>query len=213
MIDPVLPPLAYRRRQSAAMPQAAAVSRLEFTLPDGSGIRAQRCTGSQCNIGRNLIAEGSEPEMLLFADFVVREPAVSPSGRFLAYQSDESGDGEIYVRSYPDVDAGRWQVSSAGGYFPIWSKSRDVLYFVQPSTSTLMAVKFEEQAGFSAGKSSEVLDLSDYYWRSVRDFRNFDISSDDTRVLAARSQTERNKIVVVQNWFEELERLLPTLRD
>lgn len=53
---------------------------------------------------------------------------VSPDGRWLAYASDESGVGEIYVRSFPDGN-GKWQISSAGGSQPRWSRDGHKLFF------------------------------------------------------------------------------------
>src|SRR5207244_4706720 len=59
-------------------------------------------------------------------------PAFSPDGRWLAYQSDESGATEVYVRAFPPPAAGqggRWQVSNSGGRAPHWSRSgHDLLY-------------------------------------------------------------------------------------
>src|SRR5262249_46796607 len=46
-------------------------------------------------------------------------PALSPDGRWLAYESDESGPSEIYVRPFPDVSGGRWPVSLSGGTAPV----------------------------------------------------------------------------------------------
>jgi len=47
-------------------------------------------------------------------------PAISPDGRWLTYVSGESGSSEIYVRPFPDVDSGRWQISNRGGVDPVW---------------------------------------------------------------------------------------------
>ncbi|MGE0041933.1 MAG: protein kinase [Vicinamibacterales bacterium] len=67
--------------------------------------------------------------MLLDGDFAQLDPQVSPDGRWLAYMSDETGRFEIYVRPYPDVEAGRWQVSTAGGRTPRWtSGGRELVY-------------------------------------------------------------------------------------
>jgi eukaryotic-like serine/threonine-protein kinase len=55
---------------------------------------------------------------------------ISPDGRWIAYQSDESGRTEIYVRPFPDVDMGRWQVSAAGGLAPRWSREGRELFFL-----------------------------------------------------------------------------------
>ena len=56
-------------------------------------------------------------------------PAVSPDGRWLAYASDESGTSEIYVRPFPDAASARWQVSTAGGFSPVWSHSGKELFY------------------------------------------------------------------------------------
>ena len=54
---------------------------------------------------------------------------LSPDGRFLAYQSNESGDIEVYVRTYPEVANARWQVSRNGGSQPVWTRGgRELIY-------------------------------------------------------------------------------------
>ena len=52
---------------------------------------------------------------VLDAEFIEEVPALSPDGRWLAYESDESGGNEIFVRPFPNIDGGKWQVSPAGG--------------------------------------------------------------------------------------------------
>ena len=66
-------------------------------------------------------------EILLETEFQEEAPAQSPDGRWLAYQSDESGQPEIYVKPFPNVDGGRWQVSTNGGYRPVWSPETTVV--------------------------------------------------------------------------------------
>ena len=51
-------------------------------------------------------------EMLLDADYVERDPALSPDGRWLAYFSGETGTPRIYVRPLPNIDDGQWRVST-----------------------------------------------------------------------------------------------------
>lgn len=53
---------------------------------------------------------------------------VSPDGRWLAYQSDESGQFEIYVRPFPKVAGGRWLISTAGGVQPLWARNGQELF-------------------------------------------------------------------------------------
>ena len=60
-------------------------------------------------------------------------PTVSPDGRWLAYVSVESGREEVYVRPFPDITRARWQVSSSGGYSPVWSRDGRELFFAASS--------------------------------------------------------------------------------
>ena len=55
---------------------------------------------------------------------------ISPDGRWMAYTSDESGKSEIYVRPFPDVDKGKWQVSTSGGGSPLWSPDGRELFYL-----------------------------------------------------------------------------------
>ena len=65
---------------------------------------------------------------LLETEFTERRPTLSPDGQWLAFESDEEGQREIYVRPFPDVQAGRWKVSTEGGGHPVWSPDgREVL--------------------------------------------------------------------------------------
>ena len=58
--------------------------------------------------------------MLLQTEFSDSHPNVSPDGRWLAYTSDESGQRQVFVRPFPNVDDGKWQVSRNGGASPLW---------------------------------------------------------------------------------------------
>ena len=69
---------------------------------------------------------------LLNTEFTERNASLSPDGLWIAYQSNESGQFEIYVRPFPDVDAGRWQVSSDGGWWPLWAPDGRELFYVGP---------------------------------------------------------------------------------
>jgi serine/threonine-protein kinase len=71
------------------------------------------------------------PEPFLRTTANERFPALSPDGHWIAYASDESGDFEVYVRSFPGP-GGKWRISNAGGLLPIWSKSgRELAYETQ----------------------------------------------------------------------------------
>ena len=79
---------------------------------------------------------------LVQSPFVEQNGTVSPDGRWLAYEANESGRFEIYVRPLPEVNSGRWQVSTTGGTRPIWTRGGQELVYVSP-TGALLAVGVE----------------------------------------------------------------------
>jgi hypothetical protein len=139
---------------------------------------------------------------------------VSPDGRWLAYASDESGAFEIYVRPFPDVDSGRWQVSNAGGIHPQWSRDGRELFFLslQGNSIALLAVPVEPGPTFRA--PTELFAGEYYYGATVSSPDVYDVSADSQRFLMIKpgatddGQTPPD-IVIVENWFEELKRLVP----
>ena len=79
------------------------------------------------------LGQDTTPVPLLTGSFAEGNPALSPDGRWLAYVSNESGNPEVYVRPFPDVSRGRWQVSTGGGTAPRWAHSGRELFFVRNS--------------------------------------------------------------------------------
>ena len=71
-------------------------------------------------------------------------PALSPDGRWLAYASNESGAFEIYVRPFPETSSAKWQVSTAGGGEPTWSRTGRELFYLNGRSEMVSA---EIQAG------------------------------------------------------------------
>jgi serine/threonine-protein kinase len=72
-----------------------------------------------------------------------RFPAFSPDGRWMAYTSDETGRREVYVRPFPGPGGGRWQISTAGGSYPIWSRSGSELFYeTGPPDNRIMVVPY-----------------------------------------------------------------------
>ena len=83
------------------------------------------------------MAGDPKPWPFLHATFTESKGAFSPDGHWVAYQSDESGRVEIYVRPFPGP-GGQWQVSTAGGKDPRWRPDGTELYYIAPD-SRLMA--------------------------------------------------------------------------
>jgi Tol biopolymer transport system component/predicted Ser/Thr protein kinase len=135
---------------------------------------------------------------------------ISPDGRWIAYDSNESGRREVYVRPFPEIDRGRWQVSSEGGSEPVWARSGRELFFLT-GANRMDAVPVQAGAGFNYGQPQPLFDANAYLNLG---FRSFDISADGKRFLmlkdAARGNTAvRPSIVVVSHWFDDVNRRIP----
>src|SRR5262249_19009737 len=146
---------------------------------------------------------------LLQSNFNELNAYVSPDGRWLAYESDESGPYQIFVRPFPDVNAGRWQVSTNGGTKPLWSPDNRELFSVAPN-GALMAVKLEPGSTFAAGVPTKLFD-GHYYMGSANSIgRTYDVAPDGRQFLMIKPDVgPPASIVVVLNWFSELQQHLP----
>ena len=144
-----------------------------------------------------------------------RNAEISPDGHWIAYESLEAGQFDVYVRPFPDVTGGKWPVSTNGGSQPLWARSGKELFFIDRS-GALTGVRVEGQSSFTIGTPAKILDSS-YVW-SVPTYagRMYDISPDGQRFLMLKESSLPDRtsaprsITVVQNWFEELKRLVPT---
>jgi eukaryotic-like serine/threonine-protein kinase len=151
---------------------------------------------------RPLIRDGSSASV----------PVVSPDGRLVAYVSGSSSSAEVYVRPFPAVDDGRWQVSTAGGDRPHWSHSGRELYYLaasgggRTSDVTMMKVAVTPGPPFSAGAPEPVVKLP------PNTAFNFNVAADGRfliNVPASGSGPARDRLMVVQNWFDELKTKVP----
>ena len=134
----------------------------------------------------------------------IGDPTLAPNGRWLAYTSTESSSSEIYVTAYPEVARGRRQVSAGGGDEPRWTRGgRELVY---RSGRRMMAVAVDP-ATAELG-SPTVLFTGDYMDSNEW---SYDVTPDGERFLMLRRPpgTEPRQVVVVTNWFRELERLVP----
>jgi Tol biopolymer transport system component/tRNA A-37 threonylcarbamoyl transferase component Bud32 len=130
-------------------------------------------------------------------------PALSPDGRWLAYESDESGTNEVYVRPFPDVGSGRWQVSLSGGNSPLWAHSGRELFYVN-GRQEMVSIEVRPGATFTVGEPRVLFPATSY--NITPTYALYDVAPDDrhflmVRGVAAEAQTE---LILTENWFEEL---------
>ena len=164
------------------------------------------------DIGMIIVGSDAEPVWLLQGPYDELNAELSPDGRWMAYQSNESGNYEIYVRPFPNVDDDQVPVSTAGGYKPLWSRDgRELFYLDAGPPVRLMSVPVvATETAFSVGTRSSILD---WPYRDGRAGRMYDVSLDGQQFLAIKESGTEDasaRIIVVQNWFEEVQRLVPT---
>ena len=137
-------------------------------------------------------------------------PALSPDGRWLAYTSTESGRHEVYVRPFPDVEAGRWQISRDGGSEPVWSHTGRELFFRSETPRTVVSVPVLPGPAFATGDQKVLFE--DRFFRE-RLHVQYAVTPDDQRFLFRRRvQREETPdatvdpgVMLVRHWLAELD--------
>ena len=133
-------------------------------------------------------------------------PALSPDNRWLAYASNESGRYEIYVRPYPSVEGGRWQISRAGGSEPTWARDGRELFY-RDGQGGFVAVTVTAGPAFATGEQ-RVLFPAAAFVASVF-HRSYDVTPDGRRFIFSRAvggqqAEEQAPVVYVENWLSDV---------
>jgi serine/threonine-protein kinase len=171
----------------------------------GTDIRSTPLAGSSV---AQTAQDPTDGEPVLQGPFDERNAEVSPDGHWLAYESNETRRAEIYVRPFPNVAAGRWQVSNAGGRRPLWAPNGQELFYVAPD-NTLLSVRVTPGREWSSTPPIPI--LKGEYFHAFAGGRSYDISPDGKRFLFIKSGENDTPVslVVTLNWLEELKRLVP----
>jgi serine/threonine-protein kinase len=163
-------------------------------LPAGADTR-MGFTGGQYDLWALSVDSGTAAPWLQ-SEFLERAATFSPSGRWVAYTSDESGRDEVYVRQFPGP-GGRIQVSVAGGTEPSWS--RDGRALVYRRGERFERVLVETTGTFRVLSRPEVVLEGRYYaypWQ-----RQYDFSPDGRRLVVLQMQDQEVQMTVMTNWF------------
>jgi serine/threonine-protein kinase len=165
-----------------------------WTVPlakDGAGLRA------------------GKPEVFLQTPADERNPSFSPDGKWLAYAARESGSFQVFVRAFPDT-GGKWQISSDGGNYPMWSRTGRELFFESLDNRIMVA-------GYTVQGDSFVRDRPRLWSEkalanTVNFSKNVDLAADSKRVVAvlpAAGGEAQHHVVFLENFFDELRRRAP----
>jgi serine/threonine-protein kinase len=128
----------------------------------------------------------------------------SPDGAWIAYVSDESGEPQVYLRQFPN--GRQLQVSRKGGSAPAWRADGEELFYRNANEMMAVAITRDPELTLS---ETRVLFEADHY-RANNYGPYYDVSPDGERFLmVGRNREIGRELVVVHNWFEELQRLAP----
>jgi dipeptidyl aminopeptidase/acylaminoacyl peptidase len=163
-------------------------------------------------LGSSGVAEG-EPIPVATGPYPELNAALSPDGRWIAFAADEGGQYQVYVCAFPSDCEAKYQVSSDGGFAPVWGRNGRELFFVappSPSTRGLVLTSVEVRLGssFDWGQSQALFDVSNFRLLGP-DYTvgHYDVAPDGQRFVFARAVSSRpSQLVVVQNFFEVLRR-------
>jgi serine/threonine-protein kinase len=181
--------------------------------PDGRRLAFYEVTGA-AQIWTVAIEPGDgmkagEPERFLTSQSSDNWPVFSPDGRWIAYESDESGRQEVYVRPFGTATTvgGKWLISNGGGSSPVWSPNgKELLY---KSGDQVMSVSY------TALKDSFVTEKPRTWLSALGGAVGFDLAPDGRRVAAVipfgakDAPKQEHTLVVVQNFLDELRRRVP----
>jgi eukaryotic-like serine/threonine-protein kinase len=156
------------------------------------------------------LAGQRESKPLVQTTFREMNAELSPDGWWLAFQSNESGRDEIYVRPFPNVSAAQWQVSSSGGMRPLWARSGQELFY--ESTGALMRVPLTIGSTFGSGTPTRLFD-GPYFYNVLE--RMYDVSADGSRFLMIKErgpsdQPAGSARLIVVRGLTALNRRVPT---
>ena len=157
-----------------------------------------------------------EPALQASKNSVVGRAALSPDGRWIAYQSPENGPGQVFVQPFPPTGA-KYQITSesAGAGQPQWAPDGKQLIYatLQAGLGRLNVVDIQTQPNFLVGKATP-LPIDGFILGNS--LRNFDVTPDGKRFLMMipPEQLQSNgqaspQINVVLNWFEDLKQRVP----
>lgn len=136
-------------------------------------------------------------------------PSISPNGRWLAYQHET--EGQILVRPFPNVADGQWQVAR-GAKWAQWSKDGRELFF-QSGQAMFAAPVDTAGAAFRFESGKKLWEHAYFSFGGFGGSRGYDLSADGTQFLVLKDLAAPaaldQRIMVVENWFEELKRRVP----
>lgn len=179
--------------------------------PDGKTLLVGvRTPETDFDIGSISLEGDPNEHLIIHTKLGEGNPAFSPDGKWIVYSAGEAQTlgGHVWVQPYPNVDDGRWQISTDPGNEPRWAPDGSEIYY--RSGGKMMAVSVETSPTFRADTPRPLFD--DVYYRSIDQGTQYDLEYPlGKRFLMIKEieDTTTTNLVYVENWSEELKRLAP----
>jgi eukaryotic-like serine/threonine-protein kinase len=147
------------------------------------------------------------PVPLIVTPYDEEAVAISPDGRWIAYESNETGRTEVFLRSFPNTETIKRQISNGGGAAPLWSKNGRELFYVNGNRD-MVAVTVAAGPEPQIGEGRVLFHMRDEWYLEPQEYYTpYDVAADG-RFLMAKNITPatmtRAPLIVVDNWFAEL---------
>ena len=185
---------------------------LGLSSPDGRSIAVSSSSpGTGFDIAL-MDTQSAQEIPFLYSKFDEAYPEVSPDGRWIAYTSNENQDrSEVYVQDFPGLTF-KCQVSTGGGREPLWSRDGKRIFYRW--LGQIWAAEIKTDGGFMPGKPVMLFEHEQTRYSMCYPMRCWDLSRDSQRFLMVKREQMTpapvTELILVQNWFEELKRLVPT---
>jgi Tol biopolymer transport system component len=145
----------------------------------------------------------SVPSPIVATDFDERAVSLSPKGRFLLYESDETGQTEVWVQPFPNMDR-KVRVSTDGGVMPLWSRRGGEIFFIDRE-DRMIAASVQTDPAFQVTDYTALFSLpEDILFQQLEWYTLYDVAPDDDRFLMMRvlDRGEADfELGMVQNWL------------
>jgi Tol biopolymer transport system component/predicted Ser/Thr protein kinase len=146
-----------------------------------------------------LVSLGGERRPTLYLDGQFAQPAFSPDGRWMAYVSNQSGRFEVFVQPVP-AGHGKWQVSTKGGFQPIWRQDGKELFYWS-GDNKIVVVPVKTSAQFEAGVPKELFSVSTTGLGLGQIRRAYSVSPDGQRFLVVQGEQQQTQVILLENWL------------
>jgi serine/threonine-protein kinase len=178
--------------------------------PDGKALLVTTSPNNYWQLNRVALDSGGAMRTYLAPRGNAHTGVFSPDGKWVAMASDESGQDEVYVRSFPDPSS-RMQISAGGGSQPSWSKDGHRLYYI--TNSTLLAARITTAPALTLlGRDTVMANLTTSAYAASFFTAGYQVTGDGSRILAILPDQNNFQLLVSPNWITELRRRVQEAR-